>query len=457
MSVFEKLLRLFREEGWGSRPTVTMWRAAAEACGLRTITSGAILTRTLKASSDTLRVQFAELRGAELSTEIRVTVEGAPATGPRLFPESRSTVVMKRQGAVELELGDLAFDDQFFIGGEPAELYARLDAATRRDLFAVNRQSNLYIARGELRVSCDEQRLEAPLKSFLALLLRIAQRLFGPLDVAGALAAHVRSESAPVRLQNLLTLVREYPADERTQPALRAALGDAVPEIRLRAAQALGDEGLPVLSQLAADGEIADECSAAAIAALGSRFEMGQLEPVLAASLQGGRLETVLACVAVLGDHSDRRAGAQLFDLLRRDSYRIPAAAARALGRGRPPGSEEALIEALNADSEELRLAAVETLGEMGSAAAVILLRAVAGSREQQRAVRQAIAKIQSRAAGASPGQLSLADAAAGQVSLAPAESGGLSFPPSAAGAVSLGSSEPGVETRDTEGRLGPA
>ena len=444
-------------ENWRARPMLFVWRSAAEACGLRESASGRLPARSLTAGSETVTVHFAELRGADAATEIRIAVAGAPREGPRLYPESPSTLIQKRQGVVEVELGDEVFDDQFFIGGEPAELFARLDADTRRDLLAVNRRSNLYLARGELRVSCAEARLGSPLKTFLAQLIRVSQRLFGPLDIATALAKNARAESAGVRLQNLLVLNREYPGDERTLAALRSALGDAVPEIRLRAAQALGEEGSATLVQLAADEEIADECSAAAVAALGSRLEQARLETVLAASLGRGRLETVLACVTVLGDRSDERAAALLVELVRRSSYRVPAAAARALARANAPGSEAALIEALASDSDDLRLAAVEGLGEIGSAAAVMPLREVKGSRELQRAVRQAVARIQSRAAGASPGQLSLAAAAAGQVSLAPAESGGLSFPPAAAGAVSLGSAMPDAATSDNAGRSGSA
>jgi len=60
------------------------------------------------------------------------------------------------------------------------------------------------------------------------------------------------------------------------------------------------------------------------------------------------------------------------------------------------------------------------------------------------RAARQAIAEIQSRLPGASPGQLSLADAEAGQLSLAQAEAGQLSLATEAAGQLSLPSKGPG-------------
>ncbi len=59
-----------------------------------------------------------------------------------------------------------------------------------------------------------------------------------------------------------------------------------------------------------------------------------------------------------------------------------------------------------------------------------------------RQATRQAIAEIQSRIQGASPGQLSLAGAEAGQLSLAQTEAGQLSLTEDPAGQLSLGDDE---------------
>lgn len=67
-------------------------------------------------------------------------------------------------------------------------------------------------------------------------------------------------------------------------------------------------------------------------------------------------------------------------------------------------------------------MAAAEALGRIGSAPAVPALKEAAATNRLdfslQRAVRQAIAEIQSRLPGASPGQLSLDGAVAGDLSL---------------------------------------
>ena len=93
-------------------------------------------------------------------------------------------------------------------------------------------------------------------------------------------------------------------------------------------------------------------------------------------------------------------------------------------------------------------MAAASALGRVGSSAAVLPLKEAAESfshdPELRRATRQAIAGIQSRVQGASPGQLSLAGAEAGQLSLAEAEAGQLSLAADPAGQVSLATAEPG-------------
>ena len=67
--------------------------------------------------------------------------------------------------------------------------------------------------------------------------------------------------------------------------------------------------------------------------------------------------------------------------------------------------------------------AVAEALGKVGTAAAVAPLRNMAGrfpfDLGLRRASRQAIAEIQSRLTGATPGQLALADGGSGQLSLA--------------------------------------
>jgi HEAT repeat protein len=107
----------------------------------------------------------------------------------------------------------------------------------------------------------------------------------------------------------------------------------------------------------------------------------------------------------------------------------LAVAAAHALGSATGEAAEAALVGALQSDADGVRLAAVESLGRMGSALAVAPLHTC---NEEHRfdpplrsAVRQAVATIQSRISGASPGQLSMAVDEVGQVSLADTDARG--------------------------------
>jgi HEAT repeat protein len=87
-------------------------------------------------------------------------------------------------------------------------------------------------------------------------------------------------------------------------------------------------------------------------------------------------------------------------------------------------------------------VAAANALARVGTTAAVLPLKELAEHTshhpEIRKAARQAIAEIQSRLPGASPGQLSLAGTEAGQLSLAQAEAGQLSLAKDPAGELSL-------------------
>ena len=91
------------------------------------------------------------------------------------------------------------------------------------------------------------------------------------------------------------------------------------------------------------------------------------------------------------------------------------------LGARGAVASEDAILAALLCPLDGVRIAAARALGRAGTADAVRDLLAVSesGPGELRRAARQAIAEIQSRLPGASPGQLSLAGGEAGALSLA--------------------------------------
>jgi hypothetical protein len=226
----------------------------------------------------------------------------------------------------------------------------------------------------------------------LAALIGIAHGLSGERATIEALARNAASDpQAGVRLQCLRALVREHLRDEAIDAVLAAAADDESQQVRLEAAVARGPAGRPALLTLAAEGWTDDAVAAQALDALGPHVPPDRARAVLEHALGTERYATAAACL-------------------------------RALGRGRDAGARALLWQAAAHARPAIALAALEALGTVGGVDDVPRLRAVEseGPRALASAARQAVASIQARLAGASPGQLALtADALEGRVSVA--------------------------------------
>jgi hypothetical protein len=309
-------------------------------------------------------------------------------------------------------VGDEAFDKRFSLEGPKGLISALLDAEARRLLLSLDSQCGIEIAGGTLHA-------EGGGVSILSLLVDLGRRLAQSMEVAvpRRLAENASLDpAAGVRLQNLLLLIREHPGEPVTIEALRTSCSDVSPEIQLRAAKELGAEGHGTLLKLA-ESAVDDAVSAQAISLLDRELPSERVTAILDQALRGHRIQTARACLEMLGLSEDAAA------------------------------VEPILIPALQHESKEVQTAAAKALGRVGSAAAVLPLKEAAErswlDRDLHRAVRQAIAEIQSRLAGASPGQLSLAGTEAGQLSLAQDEAGQLSLAADQAGQLSLAPGEP--------------
>jgi hypothetical protein len=313
----------------------------------------------------------------------------------------------------KLEIGDPAFDNVLWLKGPMRILCALLDAETRSLLCRAAKTANrLELSTGRLQVELSHEEVSRD----LPLLLDICRRFLQSMDADRQRLAEnaTRDPAAGVRLQNLLLLIPEIPRPAATVEVLRTACSDRSPEIRLRAAEALGGEGRGVLLQLAESLED-DAVSAEAVKILHRELPFERATAILDRALRG-HVQTARACLEVLGLSED-------------------AAAA-----------EPALIPALQHESKEVQTAAAKALGRAGSAAAVLPLQEMAErswlDRDLRGAAQQAIAEIQSRLPSAQPGQLSLAGAEAGQLSLAPDAAGQLSIATVRPGQLSLPSEE---------------
>lgn len=148
----------------------------------------------------------------------------------------------------------------------------------------------------------------------------------------------------------------------------------------------------------------------------------------------------------VLGRDRDASAVGVLLKAMEHVQEKLAVSAAQVLQTIGSPEAEGPLILALKKGQPALRIAAANALAPVGSTAAVLPLKETAErfprDRDLGQATRQAIAEIQLRLPGATPGQLSLAGAETGQLSLAAAEAGQLSIAMDQGGQLSISDAE---------------
>jgi HEAT repeat protein len=413
------------------RRTRQVWLAACEEAGLRGLqqTGGFLETFTVTGFSTTLTVRLT----SPMPQQTRIAV---------WCPHPLALVVRSAgPRAGDIEVGDPLFDDTFFVDGNPLQVLALLDQTARRLLLGLEAEGHVSVQSNELSLRVFDRALDLrrALPRLLESCLETAGHLSQPTDAVRRLADNARQDREHgVRMKCLLMLMREFPEHEAVAEALRAALQDSSPEMRLRAATALGAEGRDVLRELMAGPR--DSVAAHAVAALGRGLETRELKAVLDQSLRGLHNETAKACLDSLGRRAEPESLAAVAKVLSIGGRELATAAAAALGASGSPLAEAALIAALLRTEDEVRTAAACALENVGSPAAVLPLQeAVArhGDAGLRAAVRQAIAAIQARAGG-SPGQISMSAAEAGQLSLPEAEAGQVSLAP----------------THDAEGRL---
>jgi hypothetical protein len=421
------------------RAQLQAWRLAATRSALSNVNaSEGDLFGGASVSGDSggLRVRLeGNRRGKyERGTKIIIRGLGHGAGALSLRREGLGTAIEKRlTGEREVEIGDPAFDDEFFVQGQVTLALAVLSPETRRRLAGLLRGQvavsgrepvdvSATLSHGVLEVRVKESGFSGRREHVPAILadaLDVARRLVAPADVAARIAENVRAEPEPgARLSAVLSLAREFGGHEATRATLLAARDDANEEVRLRAAMALGEEGRETLLDLVGRAGTGDAVAARAVAALGERLPEGLAEATLRCALdETGRTSTARACLEALGR----------------------------LGR-----AEALMIEALRSRDSEVQAAAARALGRAGTVAAVVALHeATAPHGDLPRSVaRQAIAEIQARLPGAGPGQLSLSAEEAGALSLAEGEPGALSLADVEPGRLNL--SDEGVTPRDS-------
>ena len=413
------------------------WRRAVAACGFSVMGSTSRWSGQLQLVAQAWPVQL-QIEGSRRLAATRIALSGPEPPGHSAVRIHR---VQPDPGAWarEVEIGDEPFDAAFSCAGPTLLVCALLDAKTRALLSRVNALGSPTIAGSEIRAETSDQQVS----SLLPLLLELRKRFAEPVDVAGSLAENARLDPVEgVRLRNLLLLARGFASDPRAAAALRTACSDPSPEIRLRAAIELGAEGRGFLLELVEKAEDDARCAQAVAALVRGELPQERIEEILLQALRRRHVQTARAGLEALGARGNLAAIGTLAKVAAREHGELAAAAARALGATGSTAAEPPLIGALDREPADLRLAAADALATVGSPAAVLPLKEAARrfphDRDLDRATRQAIAAIQSRRQGATPGQLSLAGVEAGQLSLASDAGGQLSLPGRESGQLSL-------------------
>jgi HEAT repeat protein len=284
----------------------------------------------------------------------------------------------------------------------------------------------VVLVNGELRADVRERPrpTTSQLTDVVGALIAIATRFERPPDLPARLASGLAREPQwRVRLQGLDLLATSYPNDQAALAALRHALADENAEVRLHAAIALGEEGEATLLEIASSERRDDATAARAVHALGDRMPPDVAMAVLRQTLRLRHLQTAAALIDTLGQLGGAEVVTLMVKVLLVESGPMAVAAAQALGKAGTREVEEALLSALVRDVLGLRLAVIEALGHIGTVRAVLPIEDAAARPDSdtdvRSAARQAVAEIQSRLPGASPGQLSIADGEAGHLSLA--------------------------------------
>ena len=418
-------------------PKASRWFALAQACRLTEIRSTNRLSEDLSGRLGSLEVRLGPYAARKTRISTRLTVRGL---SPLVFikRESLGTRFGKTIGLGEIEVGDEAFDRALHVQGDEPVVRALLDVKMRKHLRTAFGGSapavdiELHFAAGEMTADFtdDVRSGRLPSRGKVRWLLGLAQRLQEPPHVPARLATTAEQEPlAAVRGRVLRVLERFVGTDARAKAALqRAAVADAVPEIRLQAALALERDGWPTLQELAMDESVDDSVSAHAIETLRGAMPSDQAAITMEKSLWNGRILTARAAARALGGAGETHVPALLAVLERVPD--VAAAAAAALGQTGSASAEGPLIAALREDMPELRAAAVAALGHVGSAESMLALTGVAQESPALRtAALDAMVRIRSRLTGADPGQLSLAAGSDGQLALADGEPGRVTLP----------------------------
>ena len=415
---------------WNSR-TRARWRALASDLKLPFSEDSYWLRWSLKGRLNgcaiSVVVHQPQDRRRGLSTTITVQPEPAIDTGLSLRSEDLKSRALKLLGTDDDQLGDARFDAEILVHGPAMVLLGVLDAPSRAAVRRVVGRWGVHVEGGAIYY--DQRGVIANTRKLRAILLDmvgLANRLRPPPDgyQAATQRALASDPEVGVRRRCLdLLLARRGPI---TLAAASVAMKDADPEMRRLAALAAGPEGFDTLEALLDDAHLG-------VAEADSIFATLETHAPSIAKAHAERLivapprpSTVIA-VRAAGTLQLRHLLPRLNALAAHPSLaRACVDTMRLFG---DPAAEPGLIAALALPDTDTQRRAIDTLGHLGTRAALGPLRRLQ-ARGLKAEIALAIDRIAGREAPGRGGGLSVIDDAAGALSPIAARAGSLSAPP---------------------------
>jgi len=315
----------------------------------------------------------------------------------------------------DFAVGDPSFDSSVAVRGSEPVLRALADAPTRakiRRLFRAAEQA--HVMYGCLSYETGYQDVSAEIERLLFNGLDLARALrIEPAQVPSRLAANALSaDFSELRIAALDALCKLPEAQERARETTLALLDDPDPEVRARLAVRLG---APDTDRLLALAEREDH-PLVRVALLGqlAKFAGARLGPLVRQALRSDQH-------AVLRAAGRAAAATGLTDVAVEIARSLKSVSAdpetlisliQALCVLREPATEAALVSVLAHESQDVQRAVANALAEFGSVSSVDALlkrRRWNTFYDTDRALRAAVARIQSRIGHAEIGALSLA------------------------------------------------
>lgn len=339
-------------------------------------------------------------------TYYRVLLSGA-LPDLRLSREGMGSFMGKLFKGEDLQIGDAWFDDRVVLRGDERTARALLDAETRDQVVAA---VNEGITVGDHQIEWRKSGGRDQVPQIVDQVIALAQRLNRPVNAA-ALAHVARTERAPMAFK-ALTFV---PPGAERDALDREMLAHQDPEMVLYAARRLGAEGIPAVSRLAVDRNVADALRADGLQWLQRH---GDAESVARRCLD--RPQVAAVALAVL-DRAEPPVELQVLELLAEADD--PSLTQQALRHACRHGSaaEPFLLTWLAREGAQTARVAAAGLAQVGTTAAVMPLREKIDSLglfegDLKSAALAAIESIQGRV-GTAGGALSVVDESGGGLS----------------------------------------